>query len=448
MTDQPRVRQGWLQSRMPSDAPRTDKTSWVRALLNRRMLICVFTGFSSGLPLYVLISLVPAWLKTEGLSLAVIGGFALIQFPYTWKFLWAPLADRYSLAWLGRRRSWMLLAQLGVLACIWALGTLAPARDLQGVIAVTVALALLGATLDIALDAYRRELLREEELGLGNAVHVNAYRIAGLVPGSLALILADHYPWDFVFAVTAAFALPGVVMALVVAEPPTPAGAPRTLREAVVEPFHEFMTRHGWREALFVLAFVFLYKLGDAMCTALATPFYLDMGFSKSEIGLVAKHAGLWPSVIGGLLGGLWMVRLGINRALWLFGVVQLVSIFGFAWLAARGPFSAVTSSDLGALAGVIGLEALGVGLGAAALVAFIARTTHPRYTATQFALFTSVTAVPRTFINATTGWLVERLGWVDFFLLCAALAVPGMLLLLRVAPWNDKRETLASQAR
>ncbi len=447
MTDQPRAQAGRLQSRMPSAAPPTDKTAWARALLNRRMLICVFTGFSSGLPLYILISLLPAWLKTEGLSLAVIGGFALIQFPYTWKFLWAPLADRYSIARLGRRRSWMLVASLGVLACVWALGTLSPARELQGVIAVTVALALLGATLDIALDAYRRELLHEEELGLGNAVHVNAYRIAGLVPGSLALILADHFPWDFVFAVTAAFMVPGIVMALVVSEPATPAGAPRTLREAVVEPFHEFIARNGWRDALFVLAFVFLYKLGDAMCTALATPFYLDMGFSKSEIGLVAKHAGLWPSVIGGLLGGLWMVRLGINRALWLFGIVQLVSIFGFAWLASRGPFPAVTSSDLAALAGVIGLEALGVGLGAAALVAFIARTTHPRYTATQFALFTSVTAVPRTFINATTGWLVENMGWVNFFLLCALLAVPGMALLLRVAPWNEPAEKGPAEA-
>jgi len=426
---------------MPSAAAATDKKGWAAALLNRRMLICVFTGFSSGLPLYVLISLLPAWLRTEGLSLAVIGGFALIQFPYTWKFLWAPLADRYAIPVLGRRRSWMLVAQIGVLACVWALGGLAPARDLQGVIAVTVALALLGATLDIALDAYRRELLREEELGLGNAVHVNAYRIAGLVPGSLALILADRFPWSFVFAVTAAFMLPGIVMALVVSEPPTPAGAPRTLREAVVEPFHEFITRNGWRDALFVLAFVFLYKLGDAMCTALATPFYLDMGFSKSEIGLVAKHAGLWPSVLGGLLGGLWMVRLGINRALWLFGVVQLVSIFGFAWLAARGPFPGVTPADLWALAGVIGLEALGVGLGAAALVAFIARTTHPRYTATQFALFTSLAAVPRTFINATTGWLVQNMGWVDFFLLCALLAVPGMLLLFRVAPWGEDPE-------
>jgi MFS transporter, PAT family, beta-lactamase induction signal transducer AmpG len=430
---------------MPSASPSCDKTAWATVLLGRRMLICVFTGFASGLPLYTLISLLPAWLKTEGLGLAIIGGFALIQFPYTWKFLWAPLVDRYALSRLGRRRSWMLLTQVGVLACVWALGTFSPVTELQSVIAITVALALLGATLDIALDAYRRELLREEELGLGNAVHVNAYKIAGLVPGSLALILADHLPWDLVFAVTALFMLPGIFMALLVSEPATPAGAPKTLREAVVEPFHEFLTRKGWRQALFVLGFVFLYKLGDAMCTALATPFYLDMGFSKSEIGLVAKHAGLWPSVIGGLLGGLWMVRLGINRALWLFGVVQFVSIFGFAWLAARGPVGAASPADLGALGGVIGLEALGVGLGAAALVAFIARTTHPRYTATQFALFTSLAAVPRTFINATTGWLVERMGWVDFFLLCAVLAVPGMLLLFRVAPWNGEPQHAAA---
>ena len=159
---------------MPSAAPAPDRTAWASVLLNRRMLICVFTGFASGLPLYTLISLLPAWLKTEGLSLAVIGGFALIQFPYTWKFLWAPLVDRYALLPLGRRRGWMLLTQLGVLVCVWALGAFSPVTDLRSVIAVTVALALLGATLDIALDAYRRELLREEELGLGNAVHVNA----------------------------------------------------------------------------------------------------------------------------------------------------------------------------------------------------------------------------------------------------------------------------------
>jgi PAT family beta-lactamase induction signal transducer AmpG len=186
-----------------------------------------------------------------------------------------------------------------------------------------------------------------------------------------------------------------------------------------------------------VLAFIFLYKLGDSLCTALATPFYLDMGFTKTDIGLIAKHAGLWPAVLGGLLGGLWMVRLGINRALWLFGVVQLVSILGFAWLSWLGPQTAIGLDQRLALAAVIGVEALGVGLGTAAFVAFIARTTHPAYTATQFALFTSLAAVPRTFINASAGCLVESLGWFNFFLLCTALAIPGLLLLSRVAPWN-----------
>jgi PAT family beta-lactamase induction signal transducer AmpG len=215
--------------------------------------------------------------------------------------------------------------------------------------------------------------------------------------------------------------------------------APKTLKDAVVEPFHEFINRAGLKDALMILGFIFLYKLGDSMCTALATPFYLDMGFAKSQIGIVAKNAGLWPAVIGGLIGGLWMVKLGINRALWLFGVVQLVSIFGFAWLAWLGPRTAVGAVELAQLALVIGFEALGVGLGTAAFVAFIARATHPLYTATQFALFTSLAAVPRTFINATTGFLIEQMGWLGFFLLCAVLAVPGMVLLLKVAPWHGK---------
>jgi PAT family beta-lactamase induction signal transducer AmpG len=181
-----------------------------------------------------------------------------------------------------------------------------------------------------------------------------------------------------------------------------------------------------------VLAFIFLYKLGDSMATALATPFYLDMGFSKSQIGLIAKNAGLWPSVFGGLLGGLWMVKLGINRALWIFGAAQALSILGFALLSQL-------PGDRVALAGAIAFEALGVGLGTAAFTAFIARTTNPRYTATQFALFTSLAAVPRTLINATTGWIVEQTGWLHFYFLCTLLAVPGMVLLWWVAPWNGK---------
>jgi PAT family beta-lactamase induction signal transducer AmpG len=417
--------------------PRPAKASFAAALFNRRMLICVFTGFSSGLPLYLLLNLVPAWLHSGGVDIKLIGLLSLIGMPYTWKFLWAPVLDRYALPLLGRRRGWMLVTQAGLIAVIGSMGGISPATEIGAVFWLATLLAVLSATQDIALDAYRRELLRDHELGLGNAVHVNAYKVAGLVPGSLSLILADHLPWSQVYWITALFMLPGMAMALLVSEPAASKARPKSLREAVTEPFHEFIGRSGWRAALLVLGFVFLYKLGDSMCTALATPFYLEMGFSKSEIGLVAKHAGLWPSVIGGLLGGLWMVRLGINRALWVFGVVQMVAILGFAWLAWLGPQSAIDTADLWRLAVVIGLEAFGVGLGTAAFVAYIARACHPAYTATQFALFTSLAAVPRTFINAGTGWLVSRLGWFEFFLLCFALAVPGMLLLLRVAPWR-----------
>ena len=411
--------------------------AWLAALLNRKMLICIFTGFSSGLPLYLLLNLLPAWLRSEGVDLKTIGFFALIQFPYTWKFLWSPLLVRFSLPGVGRRRGWMLVTQIGLLLTIGFLGGLSPKDNIWPILWLATLLSLLSATQDIAVDAFRREILSDHELGLGNAVHVNAYRIAGLVPGSLSLILADRLPWNEVFWITGAFMLPGMAMAWLVSEPAVK-GMPKTLRQAVTEPFHEFMGRQGWRGAALVLGFIFLYKLGDSLCTALATPFYLDMGFTKTDIGLIAKHAGLWPAVIGALLGGLWMVKLGINRALWLFGVVQLVSIFGFAWLAAQGHYDSIGAGERIALAFVIGLEALGVGLGTAAFVAFIARATHPAYTATQMALFTSLAAVPRTFINASAGWLVEQLGWLNFFWLCSALAVPGMMLLLKVAPWND----------
>jgi len=409
-----------------------------RQLFTRRMLICVVTGFSSGMPLFLLLNLVPAWLATEGLNIKTISAFALMQFPYTWKFIWSPLLDRYVVPVLGRRRGWMLISQAGLLAAIMLVGGFSPQSDISTIALICTLLAFLSATQDIALDAYRRELLSDAELGLGNAVHVAAYRVAGLVPGSLSLILAAYIPWGAVFIATALFMLPGMVMALLVQEPHR-AAPPKTLREAVVEPFHEFITRRGWRGALLILAFLFLYKLGDSMCTALATPFYLKMGFSTIDVGLVAKNAGLWPNLIGGLLGGLWMLRIGINRALWLFGAVQLVSIFGFAWLAAMGHHAEIGAVERSQLALVIGLEAFGVGVGTTAFVAYMARATNPAYTATQLALFTSLAAVPRTFMNATAGWFVELLDWTGFFLLCALLAVPGLLLLFKVAPWNEQ---------
>ena len=416
-----------MKQELPLRAP-----AW-HSYLNRRMLICVFLGFSSGLPLFILLSLMQAWLAKSGLNVKALGLFALVMFPYTWKFLWSPLMDRYSFGRLGRRRGWMALTQGLLFIGIGAMGMLDPLTQVPLIAAAASAIAFLSASQDIVIDAYRREILPDNEQGLGGAIHVNAYKVAGLVPGALSLILADLMAWQPVFWITAAFMLPGLACTLLIAEPRVYGTPPKNMREAVVLPFREFIARGGWRNALAILGFIFLYKLGDSMSTALATPFYLDMGFTRTDIGVIAKNAGLWASVAGGMLGGLWMVKIGINRGLWLFGVVQLVSILGFALLAW------INQPDRLLLAFVIAFEALGVGLGTVAFVAFIARTTDPRYTATQFALFTSLAAVPRTVVNATTGWIVAETGWVNFFLLCTLLAVPGMALLLRVAPWRER---------
>ena len=421
-----------LNSQRPQSTP-SSTASWEDTIFNRRMLICVFTGFSSGLPLYVLLQMLPAWLRSEHVELRDIALLALAGMPYAWKFIWAPALDRYIPPVLGRRRGWILIAQIGLIAAIATLGSFHPAQSLQAIAVLALLTAFLSATQDIALDAYRREILPDHELGLGNSVHVVAYRLGGLVPGSLALILADHLPWSTVHWIVAAFMLPGVVMTLCVREPIPAEGTPRTLREAVVEPFHEIITRLGLAQTLWVLLFMVLYKLGDSMATALSTPFYIDLGFSLTAIGVIAKNAALWPAIAGGLIGGVLMIRLGINRALWYFGVVQMLAILGYALLAQSGPV-------LWMLAAVIAVEYFGVGLGTAALTAFIAQTTSRRYAATQFALFTALAAVPRTFVNAATGWMVEQMGWSGFFIFCTVMAIPGMLLLVKVAPWNSPR--------
>jgi len=396
------------------------------------MLTCIFTGFASGMPLYVLYQLVPVWLSEGGVSLAEIGLFSLVGIPYTWKFVWAGAMDRWVPPFLGRRRGWMLLCQVALIIAIGALGLLHPSQSTWTVAWLALALAFFSASQDVVLDAFRREILPDEELGMGTAIHVQAYRIASLVPGSLSLVLADHLPWSSVFWITAGFMLVGVAMTLLVTEPDSQPPAHEGWKAALAAPFTEYLGRRGWTGLVLVLGFMFLYKIGDNMATALSMPFYLDLGFTKTQIGLVAKHAALWPAVIGGLLGGLIMVRIGINKALWLFGVLQLVSILGFALLASVGP-------NLWVLAGVISFEYLGVGSGTAAFTAFIARETSRTFAATQFALFTALAALPRTLANASTGYIVEQIGWLEFFLLCTVLALPGLALLAWVAPWRDR---------
>ena len=409
------------------------KRRWQEILLNRKMLICIFLGFASGMPLYVLFQLVPAWLRSHEVDLATIGLFAMVSLPYTWKFAWSPLMDRYKLPFLGRRRGWALLTQVGLLFSISALGRFDPSASLQAIVVTVFVISVFSASQDIVIDAYRRELLADDELGTGTSLFVNAYRLSSLVPGSLALILSDHLPWSMVYWVTAAFMGVGIATTLLIREVSDDALAPASLRQAVIDPFVEFFSRGGISAGLAILGFMFMYKLGDSMATALATPFYLDMGFSRTEIGSIAKVAALWAVIAGGIIGGIAMLRLSINRALWIFGFIQMITILGYVWLSTEG------HNPVGLFVVVSG-EYLGVGLGSIALTAYMARETSKAFTATQFALFSSFIAIPRTFANASTGFIIESIGYTQFFIVCTLVAIPGLLLLLKVAPWNERR--------
>ena len=358
-----------------------------------------------------------------------------MMIPYTWKFVWAPFIDRYAIFKLGRRKGWIIVSQIALIASIASLGYVDPKQSIMLVATLATIVAFASATQDIVLDAYRREFLPDNELGLGNAIFVNAYRVAGLVPGGISLIMADYFSWTTVFNFTAACLLPCLLLSFFLKEQNC-AHAPRTLKAAIVEPFAEFLNRRGVKAALFIVCFVFLYKIGDSMALALATPFYMDLGYNLTTIGIVAKNVGLWSTVVGGLLGGVFMLKLGINRALWVFGFIQLITILGFVLLARLG---AQETPSVWLLSLVLVCEYGGGGLGTAAFVAFLAKETNPAYTATQLALLTSFSAIPRTFCNAITGYLVEGLGWENFFILCTVLAIPGMLLLFKVAPFSQK---------
>jgi PAT family beta-lactamase induction signal transducer AmpG len=405
------------------------QTFW-QTMFNKRMLVCIFTGFSSGLPLYVLFQLIPAWLRTDGIDLSTIGLFSIVSFPYTWKFFWSPIMDRFVPPFLGRRRGWMLLTQLPLLILIGLLGLFQPSVSLTPIIIVVALIAFFSASQDIVLDAYRREFLADEELGIGNSYFTNAYRFSSLIPGGLGLILADFVPWLWVHLSVAVFMLVGLVTTLIITESSKKGEEPHSLQEAVVEPFREFINRDGKRSAFIILLFMILYKLGDNMAVALETPFFLDMGFSMTEIGTVAKLTKLWAAIAGSFLGGAMLIRWGLNKCLWLFGFFQILSILGYVALS-------IVGGELWMLFIAVTLEYLGVGLGAIGLLTYMSKLTNTHFTATQFALFTSIMVIPRTFANASTGFIIEAVGYTEFFLICFACAVPGMLMLFIIAPWN-----------
>ena len=420
----------------------THKHTFREVILSKKMLQCLFTGFASGLPLYLLIQLVPGWLRNNGVDLSTIGLFSIILFSYNWKFVWSPLMDRYTPPFLGKRRGWMLITQLPLILLTASLIWMQPQTDIM-MIALTVgAIGFFSASQDVVLDAYRRELLSDEEMGLGTSVFVNAYKFSSLIPGGLSLIVADWLSWPWGLGVAVIFLLVGLITTLLIDELPQYCAQPRSIRAAVVEPFKEFFSRNGWRQAVLVLIFLVLYKLGDNMAVALETPFFYDMGFSGTEIGTVAKVSKLWAAIAGTAIGGILMLRLGINRSLWVFGFFQIGSILGYAWLASVG-------DNLWVLSAAVSMEYLGVGLGSVGILSFMSRLTSRQFTATQFALLSSIATIPRTLASATTGFIIESTGYFLFFIICFLLAIPGMLLLLKVAPWNgeDKPDELVEEA-
>jgi len=402
--------------------------SLLKSIASRRMLVSFIMGFASGLPLLLTITVLQAWMQDEGVDLTVIGLFALVGLPYTVKFLWAPFLDRFTLSFLGRRKGWLLVAQLALVLATATLGLTNPGQNPWMVACAAFLVTFFSASQDIVIDAYRREDLEDRELGLGSSLYVNGYRIGMLLASGGGLIMADHMSFTMVYFIMAACMLPGIITTVLTPEPETPKGTPTNMKEAVLDPLVEYFSREG---AVWILAFILLYKVGDTMASAMTTPFYLDIGFSKSEIGTVVKLFGFWATIIGGLIGGVIMLRMGINRALWIFGVLQGVSTAGFALLAKIG-------HNIPALAGVIAFENLSGGMGTAAYVAFMASITNKKFTATQYALLSSLMGIPRVIASAPTGYFAKHMGWFSFFMACAIVAIPGMLLLLKFAPWNS----------
>ncbi len=397
----------------------------LQSILSPRMLVAFLMGFASGLPLLLTLTILQAWMQESGVDIRVIGLFSLVGLPYTLKFLWAPVMDRYVPPLLGRRRGWLLLCQLLLMLALAILACSRP-EAAPGLTALAACLVtFFSASQDIVIDAYRREDLSNAELGLGSSLYVNGYRVGMLVAGSGGLILADHLSFRAVYLIMAALMLVGVITTLCAREPAHEQGTPLTFSEAILGPFIDYFRRPG---AILLLFFILFYKIGDQMATTMTMPFYLELGFSKTEIGTVVKFFGFWATIGGGLVGGILMLQLGIYHALWLFGILQGISTSGFALLAHLGP-------SLPGLAAVVAGENFTGGMGTAAYVAFMAALTNKKFTATQYALLSSLMGIPRVLAAAPTGYAVAALGWTNFFLCCSLAALPGLLLLCKVGP-------------
>ena len=396
--------------------------------LEKKMLITLGMGFVSGVPLLLTITLLQAWLTDEGVSKSTIGLFALVGVPYSLKFLWAPIFDRYVISKLGRRRGWILITQVLLIFSIIGLGMTNPAMNAANVALLAIFVTFFSASQDIVIDAYRRESLSDNEQVLGASSYVLGYRIGMLSAGAGGLILADLMSYQFVYLIMALVMIGGVLITLI-ADEPVNFSEPSTFLDAVRNPFVEFFKRHGdsinnnISIPILILLFILLYKVGDTMAHSLSTNFYLEMGYTKTEIGTVVKVFGLIATLAGAFIGGLLSIKIGLYKSLVSFGIFQAIATLGFAILA-------VSTKSLMLLASVITLENLAAGMGYTAYLAFIANMTNKQFTATQFALMTAIMSLPRTLFSGSSGFLVEILGWEYYFIFCSLIAFPALIIL------------------
>lgn len=410
------------------------KTPLLKEIFSKKMLIIFLLGFSSGLPLLLTGGTLKTWLAREQVDISTIGYFGWVGLAYSLKFIWAPILDRFTL-WrkLGRRRSWMVGSQIMLAVSIAGIGMFDPKASLMNMAILAVITAFFSATQDIAIDAYRRELLHDEELGFGSSMNMYGYRIAMLISGAVGMGFVGapgfSLTWNELYFAMAGLMGVGIFATLWAPEPKVSVAPPKTLTSAVIDPFREFLQRDG---AYVMLIFVFLFKLGDALSGAMLNPYYVQMGYSNADIALIAKTFGLISSMVGLFLGSTLMYYIGIFRSLWIFGILQALSTGAFALLTMTGPQN-------WALALTVCFEDVTSGMGTAAFIAFISALTNKRYTATQYAILSSIATLGRNFFSGFSGDMVKNLGWANFYYTCMVVAIPGILMLILMRKYQKQ---------
>ncbi len=400
------------------------ESAYVQAFTNRRMIVMLFLGFASGLPLPLTAGTLQAWLTVAGIDIRTIGIFSLVGLPYTLKFLWSPFMDRFVPPWLGRRRGWIVSMQMLLLVGIAVMALSSPQKMPFCLAVIALCVAFFSASQDIVVDAYRTDVLAEKERGIGVAIFIFGYRIAMLVAGAVALIMSDVMGWQKTYFFMALFMIFGMLGTVIGREPDNHIVPPKTMQEAVWGPLKDFFSR---KSAIVIIFFIILYKLGDAYAGALTTAFLIrGVSFTPTDVGTINKGMGLIATIVGALFGGTLMVRMGLFRSLWYFGILQMVSNLSFMALAVIG-------KSYPAMIVAVAFENLSGGMGSTAFVAFVMALCNKRFSATQFALLSSLAVLGRVVISPTSGYIVSYVGWSNFFLFTTVAALPGLILLLRL---------------